>query len=205
VVFQSLHTIINRIENQDTWKTHQRFQRIHLHWPEIVGQVVAAKAVPSGIQQDVLVVAVCNAAWAQNLAFERQRILEKINAQFPDVCLKEIRFSTTQWHANRQPSRSAEHQVADPREDDNPDIVELWRSHPSQIPPQSPQSPQPSKRHLSVVPDAPETAFQQWAMQIQERAQRLPLCPQCQCPTPQGELDRWQRCGVCATKDWTSS
>jgi predicted nucleic acid-binding Zn ribbon protein len=30
----------------------------------------------------------------------------------------------------------------------------------------------------------------------------LPRCPQCQCPTPPGELERWSVCAVCATQRW---
>ncbi|NEP50291.1 MAG: DUF721 domain-containing protein, partial [Moorea sp. SIO3C2] len=32
--------------------------------------------------------------------------------------------------------------------------------------------------------------------------QNLPLCPQCKCPTPPGELQRWDVCGLCAIKQW---
>ncbi len=29
------------------------------------------------------------------------------------------------------------------------------------------------------------------------------LCPQCQCPTPPKELDRWSCCALCASKKWS--
>lgn len=200
--FQSLQTIINRIENQDTWSTHQRFQRIMRRWQDIVGPIVAEKTVPIGLQHDTLLVAVCNSAWAQNLTFERQRIADKISAMFPDVVIADIRFSTTQWHSKqRSPSSNAAAQADSNSQDGNSEIAELWRSHPSQI---SQSGTDKMKRHLSIVPDAPEAAFQKWATLIQQRSETLSLCPVCQCPTPQGELDRWKRCGLCATKQWTS-
>jgi predicted nucleic acid-binding Zn ribbon protein len=34
---------------------------------------------------------------------------------------------------------------------------------------------------------------------MRSRGQTLPLCPQCQSPTPPGELARWTVCGVCMT------
>jgi predicted nucleic acid-binding Zn ribbon protein len=37
---------------------------------------------------------------------------------------------------------------------------------------------------------------------MRSRSQQLPLCPHCQCPTPAGELERWQMCSICATKHW---
>lgn len=185
----SLQNLINRLENQDEWKMHQRFKGIVLHWPSIVGDVVATRTRPVGIQQDVLRVAVCNAVWAQNLAFERQRIVQKLNDRFPDLALTDIRFSTTQWHSEKARSEVAS--------DTNPEILDLWRSHPSHIQSDSEASPQ---RHLSVVPKAPEEAFQKWADHMQRRSQHLPLCPTCGCPTPTGELHRWNMCGLCASQ-----
>ncbi|MEM9449233.1 MAG: DUF721 domain-containing protein [Cyanobacteria bacterium P01_E01_bin.6] len=196
MALQSLQKLINRIETQDAWKTHQRFQRILAHWSSIVGEVVASKARPFGIQKETLLVAVFNAVWAQNLGFERQRILQKISQRFPDIVLADIRFSTTQWHTKQGTTNSASNSL-----DDNPEILELWRSHPSQL---SIPSANRAARHLSVVPKAPEEAFQQWADQIQLRSQHLPLCPTCGCPTPDGELARWAMCGLCITKQWAT-
>ena len=40
------------------------------------------------------------------------------------------------------------------------------------------------------------------ASMMRSRSRQLPLCPECQCPTPTGELHRWQVCSICAAKRW---
>lgn len=195
MALQSLHHLIHCLESQETLKANQRFQKILSLWPSIVGEAVAAKTRPLGLQQDVLKVAVCNSAWAQNLAYERQRILSKLHECLPDLALTDIRFSTTQWH-------SGKHRTP-PLSTDGADLPDVWRSHPSRIS-DNDQSDKNTSRRLSVVPKEPEEAFQKWAEHIQRRSQCLPLCPLCQCPAPKGELLRWRMCGLCAAHRWAT-
>jgi predicted nucleic acid-binding Zn ribbon protein len=59
--------------------------------------------------------------------------------------------------------------------------------HPSHLPPE--------------ITDRPTTG--NWWQEIQDRSPHLPLCNQCHCPTPAGEIDRWGCCALCATKKWS--
>jgi predicted nucleic acid-binding Zn ribbon protein len=132
-----------------------------------------------------LQVATSSAAWAQNLAFERRRILEKLNAQIGSSLI-DIRFSTAQWHNREESTQPIDTWLA------------IWQDHPSRLPgePAQPASqPDDTNEH-------PEEAFQSWADMVKRRSQHLPLCPRCQCPTPQGELERWSVCALCAVKQW---
>ena len=45
-------------------------------------------------------------------------------------------------------------------------------------------------------------AFGHWTKIMRSRSHGLPLCPQCQSPTPPGELQRWEVCSVCAAKQF---
>jgi predicted nucleic acid-binding Zn ribbon protein len=193
VALQSLHHLIHHLESQETLKANQRFQKVLSLWPSVVGDAVAAKTQPLGLQQDVLKVAVYNSVWAQNLAYERQRILDKLHQRSPELGLTDIRFSTTPWHSQKH--HSSQSSI------DEAEIPDVWRSHPSRI---NIRTDEPFSRRLSVVPKEPEEAFQKWAERIQRRSQRLPLCPVCQCPTPEGELRRWRVCGLCAAHHWST-
>jgi predicted nucleic acid-binding Zn ribbon protein len=183
----SLHRVLGSLRQQEGWKTGQQFQHLLACWVEVVGAAVAAQTRPTAIYRDVLQVATSSSVWAQNLVFERHRILEKLNPRLSSP-LTDIRFSTAQWH---------QHSNTNARDDE---ASAMWQDHPSQLRtiPLSPQIGGPQKS------TDPNRAFQNWAKTMRMRSQHLPLCPQCQCPTPPGELKRWSVCALCATKQWSS-
>lgn len=181
--FRSVNHILGAIENQETWQGRRQFQQLVACWVQIVGVAVAAQTRPLSIQRQVLQVAASSSGWAQNLAFERRRILEKLNTQL-SVTLTDIRFSTAQWQSQ-------------PLEDLQMDAALIWQEHPSRV-----SQSLTDVKLMTSKPDTPEAAFQGWAEMVQRRSQHLPLCPVCRCPTPTGELERWSICSLCATKQW---
>jgi predicted nucleic acid-binding Zn ribbon protein len=179
--FQSLQQVLGVLEKHDRWQKRQQFRQLVVCWTEVVGHAVSVQTRPLYIQRQVLQVATSNSAWAQNLAFERYRILEKLNARLP-YPITDIRFSTAQWQSSEQRHpKSSESSI-------------LWQNHPSQIStPPAPHSPTPPAND-------PQSAFQQWATQVRNRSRHLPPCPVCHSPTPPGELQRWSVCALCAAK-----
>ncbi|UBF24893.1 DciA family protein [Kovacikia minuta CCNUW1] len=186
MTFKSLHHVLDTLETSYQPQERQQLQRLLQCWTEVVGPVVAVQTRPLSIQRGVLRVATSSSAWAQNLVFERQRILEKLNAKLL-LSLTDIRFSTAQWQNAASPftSPSLEQQA------------ELWQNHPSRL------SGQHGFQHRQTLePSDPKLAFQSWAQRVRSRSQDLPLCPHCHCPTPPGELNRWQVCAHCVAKRW---
>lgn len=162
----------------------QPFPRLLKCWAEVVGTVIAAHTQPLSIQRDVLRVATSSAAWAQNLTFERQRLLVKLNEKLPDP-LVDIRFSTAGW---KRPQDKPKQQKT----------LSL-REHPSYVGDEtSVRGDRASKSENANV------AFENWAKAMQARSHNLPVCPQCQSPTPPGEIQRWGVCCVCATKQFSN-
>jgi len=185
MVFKSLHHVLGSLESQYKPQAQQQLQSLISCWADIVGDVVAAQTRPLTVQRGVLRVATASSAWAQNLIFERQRILAKLNAVLP-YTLEDIRFSTAQWESKPllRPTGSEEQ-------------TQLWRQHPSR----ADGYLKTGARQIRDITD-PLHAFEHWANIMRSRASQLPCCPQCQCPTPKGELDRWKVCSLCITKHW---
>lgn len=185
--FQPIDRVLHQLQAQKSWQEYQQFQHLRQLWSEIVGSAVAAQTRPVAIMRDVLQVATSNSVWVQELKFKRYRILEQLNSHLSNP-LKDIRFSTAYWEAPRleQQGGSAESAKI------------LWQNHPSRW---AEDLPKPELKPQSV-PQNPQEAFQRWRDRTQARSQDLPLCPQCQAPTPPGELQRWSVCALCATRQW---
>jgi predicted nucleic acid-binding Zn ribbon protein len=183
--FTSLHKVFTSLENQDAWKAQQQFQQLLDCWAQVVGKAVAAQTRPIALRRQVLYVATSSSTWAQNLAFERHRILQKLNPLL-GMAISDIRFSNAQWYSSQKTAWVST------------ETSQIWQQHPSQLKTGSVKATD----LLPVQPHDPQTAFQTWEKVIKLQSQKLPLCPQCQCPTPAGELERWSICAHCATKAW---
>lgn len=184
MTWRSLDHLLKNLEDHPQWSTHNPFRQILQEWPDVVGTVVAAQTNPYSLQRGILRVAASSDVWAQNLMFERRRILAKLNDRLshqfndsPSSLLKDIQFSAGLWHRSR------------------PSLEELpaGSSHPSAVDRLIPKSSSSTKR-----PTDSKTAFQYWSQEIQAQTRGLPPCPACGCPTPPGELQRWTVCSICA-------
>lgn len=174
--FESLHRVIHHIK-QTSWKEQQAFQQLLVEWSDIVGPNVSTQTEPIKITpKRVLQVATSSGVWAHNLSFERQALLRKINQRF-NFELTDIFFTTSQWG-----SRSKSAYIPDRAEEHNLSRIRT-----------RPQPTQPK-------PENSQAAFERWADAIQKQSQRLNICPQCECPTPQAELDRWDMCCLCGAR-----
>jgi predicted nucleic acid-binding Zn ribbon protein len=184
--------VLGSVSHQYRRKHHRQIQQVQEHWAESVGTVVAAQTHPLSVYRGVLKVATSSSAWAQNLTFERQRILAKLNTHLSEP-LTDIRFSTANWQ------NSPSHQQILGSEEQ----AEIWQNHPSLVY-NSPKSSLSATQSRVILQEGinSETAFRAWSNRIKARSRNLPLCPQCSCPTPPGELERWSLCSLCAAKQW---
>lgn len=182
----SIHTVIHQFEQQPRWRRRGQFRQVLNSWAEVVGVGVARQATPVRLDQDVLHVAVINPMWAQTLTLERLRILAKLNDRLR-LSLHDIRFSSGDWYRQNKSAQPARSQPYSPSE-----LPEWLRQHPCFEP-----------RAIPVANQRPQTAvesFDRWATVTQQLAAQQPLCPQCHCHCPTGELKRWGRCSICAVK-----
>ncbi|MEM9157216.1 MAG: DUF721 domain-containing protein, partial [Cyanobacteria bacterium P01_F01_bin.33] len=88
----SLDRVLNQVRSQPNWKSLRYLETLQTLWPQVVGDVVAAQTFPVKLQRQVLSVAVSTPAWGQNLTYQRQLILKKLNTHL-DTPIRDIRFS----------------------------------------------------------------------------------------------------------------
>jgi len=187
MALEGIEGVIKGLESQASWQVQQQFRLVLVHWPKAVGFAVARKTRPISVQRGTLYVATASASWAQTLSYERLNILRKLNRHQRQP-LKSIRFSTAQW--SQAPAAASA--IASEREA----ALTRAQKHPSYV------GDVPT---LPVQGDpTPQTAFRQWSTAIQTLQHTQSICPICRCHCPQGELERWARCGHCATKIWQS-
>lgn len=179
--FESIPEILEQLQLEALYK-QQPLQRLLDCWQEVVGKVVSTHTQPISIERDILWVATSGAVWAQNLTFERQRLLKKLNQKL-SAPLVDIRFSTARWqHTKKKSSRQP---------------IVSSREHPSYL-----ENSLNQNLNIDRQPKSPQTAFTNWTQAIKTRHSNLPLCPNCQSPTPTGELERWGICSICAARSW---
>lgn len=183
----SLRRAVDFLSSDETWKSQRQFQNLVDCWPEIVGAVVAAQTRPFAIQRQTLQVGASSSVWAQTLMFERTRILEKLNIRL-GLTLSDIRFSTVYWYSRSESFAP-------------PLVPQVWDEHPSRVG-ELQTKPDSSTTGVASAPADSRQAFRQWSQTIQTQCQHLPLCPKCQCPTPEGELRRWSICSHCISQSW---
>ncbi len=178
--FNSLNSLLSKIQQQPSWEPQNQFQRVLQVWPKVMDSDLVAQARPIAVRRRVLWVATASAVIAQNLTLERHHCLQKLNVHLASPLL-DIRYSPGYWY-QCSPQRAAR-----PEATTSPSV----RDHPIRVP------EMPS-------PQTPLEAFQRWTQAIEARREMLPLCPQCQGPTRPQDLARWQMCGTCASRHWQS-
>jgi predicted nucleic acid-binding Zn ribbon protein len=178
---EPLQQVLTDLKNRQ-WQQQQAFVHLLDAWSQIVGTVVAAQAQPIQITSGkVLLVATSSSAWAQNLAFERKHILNKLNTLVPDP-FTDIRFSTSQWPSSTRLSR-------------RPPVSQSSSSSTPASSQRSRATPLPRSRS-----DDPTLAFNRWSEAVRSQFQAYPHCPVCHCSTPPAELQRWSVCSLCAVR-----
>lgn len=181
--------LIKGLESQESWQVQRQFRLVLMHWPKTVGFAVARKTRPISIQRGILYVSTATASWAQTLSYERMTILRKLN-RYQRSPLTAIRFSAAQWTQNNA--------IASKAASSSDAALSRLSQHPSYIG----EVPHLSGAESAEPVKTPQAAFQRWATALQDMQKVQAVCPLCRCHCPQGELDRWARCGHCAVKQW---
>ncbi|MEO1094040.1 MAG: DUF721 domain-containing protein [Cyanobacteria bacterium J06638_28] len=179
---QSLQALMQQLEQSAQWQASATLRQILARWPQLVGTAVAQHSQPVKIHRKLLEVSVSSSAWAQTLTFERTKILTKLHQQISASIheVQDLRFTTVRWRQPQQRSDIAARTTLS--------------THPS-------WAPRPQGNSWAPPQNANE-AFQQWSTWKQAQLTHQSICPECQRPCPQQELQRWSACAICMTHHW---
>lgn len=64
---------------------------IHI-WNEVVGEAVAKNTTPDRVEHGVLIVKVSSPTWRQELFFQKNEIIKKLNTKIEKKVIRDIRF-----------------------------------------------------------------------------------------------------------------
>ena len=176
--FNNIDLVLKKVINQPGWEIQKQYFQILNIWQDLVSSKIAKNSRPSHISKKVLWIAVSNSVWSQELSLQRYSLLKKLNSHI-EMNLKDIRFSNALWYQNSS-SNQEQNNIT---------------SHPSYSEKKKVSFENISEGKTSL------SAFKNWQDSLNLRSQNLSVCPQCCIPTPQGELDRWNKCSLCFTKN----
>ncbi len=169
----SLPQLLKILESQPGWQNFHQYRILRESWIRLVGEAAYKNSRPLYINRNILFCATSTSVWAQNLTLQRYTLTQQIN-QTLSLNLIDLRFSPASWYYRSLYAPSESLSLAD---------------HPSYIPPKQPNS------HSS--PQNCQNSAQNWLETLKKRELELSPCPQCQSPTPPGELARWGVCMHC--------
>jgi predicted nucleic acid-binding Zn ribbon protein len=220
--FNSVEQILTQLEQQPGWEYRQLLQC----WERTVNQNIAQQTRPLYINRQVLYVATSSAARSQELSFQRYTLLKRLNKQLT-FALKDIRFSSSQWHqktneleikqsiftkSEKAPNRSAfpcvlrRRGVAAPFHGGvSPTISDRQKS--TIVPDLFASLPLANNHGNSINDLSPQdkakNAAQRWIKTIEEKSSLALLCPNCNSTTPKAEIERWNLCYHCVAQKWS--
>ncbi len=187
--FNSVEQILTQLEQQPGWEKFREYRQLLKCWNSTVNQTTAEHTRPLYIARQVLWVAASNASRAQELSFQRYTLLKRLNKQLP-FNLKDIRFSSSQWHQTQQLNQ--------------PVIFNASRQQKSQINSSASDITSPeSDRHTSVSSTTAKDAARRWLKTLKQSSSTLLSCPNCHSYTPKEEIERWNLCHHCIAAKWS--
>ena len=89
---QELKSAINRFLKKNNLETGVNQNNALLIWGSIVGKKIEQNTTPDKVEHGVLTVKVKSPTWRQELVFEKQNILTKLNEKLGKNTIREIRF-----------------------------------------------------------------------------------------------------------------
>ena len=89
---QELKSAINLFLKKNNLETGVNQNNALLIWESVVGDNIGQNTTPDKVEHGVLTVKVKNSTWRQELVFEKQSILTKLNLKLGNKTIREIRF-----------------------------------------------------------------------------------------------------------------
>jgi predicted nucleic acid-binding Zn ribbon protein len=193
--FNSVEQILTQLESQPGWEQFRAYRQLLQCWGRVVNPQIAQCTRPLYLNRQILYVATSSAARAQELSFQRYALLKRLNQQLTTE-IKDLHFSSSQWHQKTYPQET---QVLFTISDRHKTIIPRNSSTAFQ------QDHQEAKtdNHLSAQERA-KNAAQRWLRTIEQRSKDTLTCPKCDSLVSPAELNRWNLCHHCVAQKWSA-
>jgi predicted nucleic acid-binding Zn ribbon protein len=195
--FNSLEQILNQLEQQPGWEKFCEYRQLLKCWQNTVSSNTAQHTRPLYIERQILWVATSSAARAQELSFQRYSLLKKLDQQLP-FALKDIRFSSSNWHQATELNctqqtlfKISNQQKSKINLSNSPAGTKKLENNPGKLL----QVTSPSKKA--------KAAAERLLHSIKQNSTAFITCPNCDSPTPIEEIERWSLCYHCVAQKWS--
>ena len=176
----SLDKILSKITQQPEWQEYNQYQQLVKCWRKVVNRKISQNTRPLYFSREIFGIATSSAVWAQELTLQRYSLLKKVNQQL-NFKVKDIRFTPARWADNI----IQDNQVNIVKNLNNKENIATFKEK------------QPELVTEIAIPETAQESLQNWLAKVKKQSQLCPLCPQCNSPTPQKELERWHLCCHC--------
>mgnify|MGYP005852872191 CR=1 FL=1 len=78
---KDLGSLLQSVFQQKNWQDRIELHQLFVFWDKLVGEELANRAQPRLIRDNILWIGVVDSVWMQQLQFEKQTLLEQINAE----------------------------------------------------------------------------------------------------------------------------
>jgi predicted nucleic acid-binding Zn ribbon protein len=195
--FDSLEQILTQLEQQPGWEKFREYRQLLKCWQNTVNSNTAQHTRPLYIERQVLWVATSSAARAQELFFQRYSLLKKLNQQLSFV-LKDIRFSFSHWHQTSDLDYTQQNLFKISKKQKSKINLSNFQVEANKLENNAEKLPQITSPSIKA-----KTVVQGFLHTVQQNSTGFISCPNCDSPTPIGEIERWNLCHHCVAQKWS--
>lgn len=100
--------LLPELAEKGGWGALVELSRLQAHWPEVVGEQVAAHTAPESLQRGRLAVRVDSSAWLMQLSFFKADIHQKVNAHLGADRVSEVFLKVGRVHRGGPAKKTAD-------------------------------------------------------------------------------------------------
>ena len=104
----SMREIVQKLVNQFAIRNGFKKAWIEKHWAELVGLEAEKHSRPHRVEHEVLFVNVDSSVWNQELFMTRRSLIQKINSNFSQAIVKEIKYQIGHFAAEESKTLAGE-------------------------------------------------------------------------------------------------
>ncbi|MGI6637899.1 MAG: DUF721 domain-containing protein [Desulfobulbus sp.] len=103
----ALHHILPALYQQRQWQQQWQVQSLYAQWPDIVGSETAQASMPVFIRTQTLWLYVASSIWIQEILYQQDNLLHRINAAQPGLKIRTLRCLVEPSFFKPRPQRVA--------------------------------------------------------------------------------------------------